>query len=160
MRHADRVCGFLFALCNTILVSNNLSRVAYQAAFSPNPDYLSHLAAQLQPTFETHQSEQDSIITRYNFDQQTIKALGSLDDRRSVRGDVQSLITEHLRLIKAKTLEWCEASHSNNLSRRPKWGILPWVSFILEPQRSHSEDDMLILTFRLGGSNRRSRNVG
>jgi hypothetical protein len=71
---------------------------------------------------------------------QTIKALGSPDDQRSVRGDIQSLITEHMRQIKVRVLEWCEESHPDRLSRRPNWGILPWVSVTPRPQHDCVRD--------------------
>jgi hypothetical protein len=61
--------------------------------------------------------------------QRTTKALGS-PDQRSHEGGLQSLITEHLRQIKARTLEWCQEKNPVNSFLRPDWGGLPWVSRI------------------------------
>jgi hypothetical protein len=107
----------------------------------------------VQRWIQDHPEDRDSVLSAWklalmaNFKdreivQQTIKALGS-PDQRSHEGELQELITEHLRQIKARTLEWCQEKSPVNYFLRPDWGILPWVSRIPKLQHGFVSDSML-----------------
>jgi hypothetical protein len=60
--------------------------------------------------------------------QNTVDALGCAKDHHSITSAVEIVITEHLRQIKSETLKWCKEKSPANMSRKPGWDHLPWVS--------------------------------
>jgi hypothetical protein len=100
----------------------------------------------VQRWIQDHPEDRDKVLSAWklalmaNFQdreivRQTTKALGSLD-QRSHEGGLEELITEHLRQIKARTLEWCQEKSPANYFLRPDWSILPWVSGISKLQHA------------------------